>query len=122
MMKIDSGYPMSAPPGQPLWRRLLGWPSTSPGWWSIWLSIGFFLCLGLFFTLVASGQRGGDTFFSNPWLSLSMLAAACSAISAGVIAAAAIFLKRERSIFSFAALFLGLLVLFFALGEVVFPH
>ena len=40
--------------------------------------------LGVFVGLVSSGQRGGDTFFSNPWLAWSILAAGAAAIAAGV--------------------------------------
>ena len=122
-MKIDSGFPANAPsPGQPLRRRVLGWPSTRLGWWSVGLAVGFFAFFGLFQALVASGQRGGETFFSNPWLSLSILVAAGSAIVAGVAAVVAIFWKRERSFFSFLALLLGLIVLVFTLGELAIPH
>ena len=122
-MKIDSGFPANAPsPGQPLRRRVLGWPSTRLGWWSVGLAVGFFAFFGLFQALVASGQRGGETFFSNPWLALSILTAAVSAIAAGATAAVAIFWRRERSFFSVVALFLGLFVAVFVLGEIVVPH
>jgi hypothetical protein len=76
----------------------------------------------VFQILVASGQRGGETFFSNPWLALSILPAAGFAIAAGVAAAGGIFWRRERSLFSFIALFLGLLVAVFVLGEIIVPH
>lgn len=122
-MKVDSGdLESESPPVQPLWRRILGWPSTRPGWWSVGLSVGFLVFFCLFQTLVASGQRGGETFFSNPWLALSILTAAVSAIAAGATAAVAIFWRRERSFFSVVALFLGLFVAVFVLGEIVVPH
>ena len=110
------------PPGRPLWRRILGAPSTRLGWWSVGLSVGFLVFFTLFQILVTTGQRGGETFFSNPWLAVSILIAAGSAIAAGVTAAAAIFWRRERSIFSILALFLGLFVAVFVLGEIVTPH
>ena len=122
-MNIDSGNPESVPPPvQPLYRRILGWPSTRLGWWSAGLVVGFLAFFTLFQVLVASGQRGGETFLSNPWLALSILAAAVSAIAAGVAAAVAIIWRRERSIFSFVALFLGFFVAVFVLGEIVYPH
>ena len=122
-MKVDSGDPKKVPPpDQPLWRHILGWPSTRLGWWSVGLSVGFLFFFCLFQTLVASGQRGGETFFSNPWLALSILPAAGSAIAAGVAAIGALFWRRERSILSVMALFLGLIVAIFVLGEIIFPH
>ena len=112
----------SLTPRRPLWRRILGLPGTWVGWWSVGLAVAFFVFFGLFQTLVAAGQRGGATFFSNPWLALSLLTAAGSAIAAGVTAAVAIFSKGERSLLVFLALLLGLFVLVFALGELLVPH
>ena len=110
------------PPGRPLWRRVLGAPATRLGWWSVGLSLGFLTFFTLFQILVITGQRGGETFFSNPWLALSILIAAGSAIAGGVTAIAAIFWRRERSILCIVALFLGLFVAVFVLGEIVTPH
>ena len=118
-MKNDSGYQANAPP---LMRRILGWPSTQLGWWSVGLTVGFFVFFGVFQILVASGQRGGETFFSNPWLSVSMLTAASLAIAGGVTAVIGIFWKRGRSLFSFFALLLGFFVVVFIVGEIAFPH
>lgn len=122
-MRNDSGYSANASPlNKPLWRRILGWPSTQHGWWSVGLTMGFFVFFTLFQILVASGQRGGETFFSNPWLALSILTAASLAIAGGVTAVIAIFWKRERSFFSFFALLLGFFVAVFILGEIALPH
>lgn len=122
-MKTGSQLSTGMPPSdRPLWRRILGWPSTRLGWWAVGLVVGFLVFFGLFQMLVASGQRGGETFFSNPWLALSMLVAAGSAIAAGITAAIAIFGQRERSFVDFVALVLGLFVLVFMLGEILFPH
>jgi hypothetical protein len=122
-MKIDPRHPEGAPPPvRPLWRRVFGRPNTRSGWWSVGLMVGFLVFFSLFLTLVASGQRGGETFVSNPWLAWSILPAVGSAIAAGMMATVAIFWRRERSIFSFIALFLGLLVLVFVFGEIEFAH
>lgn len=122
-MKTGKGYPESVPPpAQPLWRCILGWPSTRLGWWAVGLAVGFIVFFCVFQILVASGQRGGETFFSNPWLTLSILPAAALAIAGGVAAAGAIFWRRERSLFSIVALFLGILVVVFVLGEIIVPH
>lgn len=122
-MGTDSRYQTNAtPPGRPLWRRILGWPSTRLGWWSVWLLVGFFVFFGIFSSLVASGQRGGETFFSNPWLAVTMLIAASSAILGGITAVVAVFGRRERSLLSILALLIGLFVLTFVLGEIIYPH
>jgi len=85
-----------------------------------------FLCADCIWTargpLIASGQRGGETFFSNPWLAVTILTAAGSAMAGGVVAGIAIFRKRERSFFSFVALLLGILVAVFMIGEIAIPH
>jgi hypothetical protein len=128
-MNTRQELPASAPPSvrapmprRPLWRRLLGSPSTPAGWWSVGLAIAFFVFLGLFYALVAAGQRGGDTFFSNPWLAWTILTAGSAAIAGGAAAGVGIVGKGERSLLVFVALLLGLFVLTFVIGEVVAPH
>ena len=122
-MKTDAGLPAGTPASaQPWWRRVFSWPGTRTGWWSLGLMLGFFLFLCLMQALVASGQRGGDTFFDNPWLSLPALAGALSALAAGLLAALAIIRRGERSLFSFLVLLLGLFVLLFLVGEIAVPH
>ena len=109
-------------PRRPLWRRFFGLPVTRLGWWSVGLACTFFVFILLFFALVSAGQRGGATFFSNPWLAFSLLAAAGSALAGGVTAVLAIFRRGERTIFLFATLLLGLFVLLFTLGELSGGH
>jgi len=92
------------------------------GWWSAGGFVGSILFLVLFNALITSGQRGGDTFFSNPWLALTILASAILAIASGVLAVVAVGRDRERSIFGFLAILLGLIVLVFVIGEIAFPH
>jgi len=99
-----------------------GKPVTSTGWWSLWLTVGFLLLLAVFYVLVWSGQRGGETFFSNLWLTIPMLLAAISAIAGGILALVGIGWKKERSAFVFIALFVGVFVTWFALMETAFPH
>ena len=41
-MNTDSGLPASAPPpDQPLRQRIIGWPNTRLGWWSVALTATF---------------------------------------------------------------------------------
>ena len=97
-------------------------PTTRWGRLAVALVVAFGCLLGVFFLLVASGQRGGRTFFSNLWLTLPMLLAAACGIGAFFVGAASIIRARERSVFVFLATGVGLFVLLFAVGEIVFPH
>ena len=79
---------------------------------------------GLFATfavLVASGQRGGDTFFSNVPLAATMLGAAASAIAAGVAGVVAVR-KHDRTPAVIAAIVVGTVVALWTVGEIALPH
>jgi hypothetical protein len=97
-------------------------PGTIPGKISIGLIGGFCLFLALLFILAAAGQRGGDTFFSTLALAVPGLLAGISGIAAFFTGVIAITMSRERSILVFFAVFIGLFVLLFCLGEFVSPH
>ncbi len=97
-------------------------PRTIMGKWSIGLIIAFFLFFAVFLILIALGQRGGDTFFSNLALTIPMLLAGVSSVSALVTGIIGIVKSRERSVLVFLATAIGLIVLIFSLGEVIFPH
>jgi cytochrome bd-type quinol oxidase subunit 2 len=97
-------------------------PTTDLGKWSARLIVTFAVLLGVFRILVASGQRGGDTFFSNPILTIPMLLAATSGIAAFITGLISVAKRRERSIAVYLAIIFGLFVILFALGEVIFPH
>jgi hypothetical protein len=97
-------------------------PTTDLGKRSAWLIVAFAVLLGAFYILVASGQRGGDTFFSNPILTVPMLLAAASGIAAFITGLISIIKKKERSVAVYLAVTFGLFVILFALGELIFPH
>jgi hypothetical protein len=97
-------------------------PKTKPGKWSTGLIIVFFLFIAVFLILVASGQRGGDTFFSNLALTTPMLLGGVSGVSALATGIIGIVKSGERSVFVFLAAAIGLFVLIFSLGEILFPH
>jgi cytochrome bd-type quinol oxidase subunit 2 len=94
---------------------------TNLGKWSVISILIFILLFALFLILVASGQKGGETFFSNLALSVPMLIAAIAGISSFVIGIISI-IKGERSFLVFISSAVGLLVLVFVLGEFIFPH
>ena len=97
-------------------------PKTLLGKWSTGLIIVFFALFVLFNALVASGQRGGETFFDNLTLTIPIFAAGISAVVAALLGIFSIIRQRERSIFVFVSSLIGFLVLFFVLGEVLSPH
>jgi len=97
-------------------------PKTIWGRWSVWLIIAFFVFLASFLVLVASGQRGGETFFSNLALTIPMLLAGSCGVAAFVTGLIGIIKSRERAILVYLAAGIGLFVLFFLLGEILSPH
>ena len=97
-------------------------PRTFLGNWSlrlIMLSILFFI---VFYSLVASGQTGGDTFFSNPALAITMLITAILAVSSFFTGIICIIKNKERAILVYISAAIGFFVLLFGLGEIIFPH
>ncbi|NIT04412.1 hypothetical protein GTO10_05950 [Candidatus Saccharibacteria bacterium] len=97
-------------------------PSTPLGKWTVGLTAFFFLLFGTFQLLVASGQRGGATFFSNPLLAIPGLLMGISGIAAFFTGAFSVVRSKERSILVFLATLFGLFVLIFVLGEILYPH
>jgi len=97
-------------------------PTTYLGKRAAWLIFAFAVSLASFGILVASGQRGGDTFFSNPILTVPILFAATSGIAAFVTGLISIVRRKERAISVYVAVAFGLIVLVFVLGEIIFPH
>lgn len=97
-------------------------PKTIFGKWSVGLIIAFLLLFGLFQLLVASGQRGGATFFANLILAIPGVLMGASGITAFFTGVIGIMKHKERSILVFIATAIGLFILVFILGEFLFPH
>ncbi len=97
-------------------------PKTSSGKWSIGLIISFLVFMAIFFYIANLGERGGDTFFSNPKLAITILLAAISGIFAFFIGIYSIVKKKDFSIFVILSTLAGLFVLYWALAEILFPH
>lgn len=68
---------------------------------------------GIFLLLVASGQHGNETFFSNLALSVPVLLASISGMVAFLSGLAGVIWKQERSALVSLAMFIGLFVLVF---------
>lgn len=97
-------------------------PRSRPARWALILMVGSAWLFAAFFALVISGQKGGDTFFSNPWLAGTITAGAGTAILAALLSIYSIIRERERSVSVFVTTALGLLVLAYAILELAFPH
>ena len=97
-------------------------PKTTLGKWSVALIFAFIVFLISFQLIVASGQRGGETFFSALVLTVPILIAGICGVSAFVTGLIGVIRSRERSVIVYLAVTIGLLVLLFGLGEIIFPH
>jgi len=98
-------------------------PKTKLGKWSMWLIVAFFLLLATGIAVVSVfKQEGGETFFDNLWISIPMLNAVASAIAAFITGIIAIIKNKERSILVIITTVIGLLVLWFVVGEILVPH
>lgn len=98
-------------------------PKTNLGKWSVRLIIIFFM-LFLASNLIARLQepRIDQTFFSNPLLSIPIFSAGIVGIIAFFAGIASILKHKERSIFVFLTTLIGIFILFFVLGEFLYPH
>ena len=91
-------------------------PKTRLGKWSGGLILAFFVFLGSFFILVAVGERGGDTFFSNLKLTIPMLLAGTCGAAAFFTGLVGIIVVRERSVFAYLSTVIGFFSLFYGVG------
>ena len=97
-------------------------PKTVLGKWAVWLIVAFVLLMVVFQLLVASGQRGGETFLDNLLLTIPMFLAGICGICSLVTGLVGIIMSKERSILVFLASIVGLFVLVFVFGEIIVPH
>jgi cytochrome bd-type quinol oxidase subunit 2 len=95
-------------------------PKTRLGKWSILFIFVFLMLLVVFLLFVASGQRGGETFSDNLYLSVPMLLAAISVALTFLLGLISIIKDKERSIFVFISTILGFFILWFIVGSLVF--
>jgi hypothetical protein len=93
-----------------------------PGRWSVLAAAAFAVLVSTFALLVAAGQRGGEEFFDNLWLTIPFLAAYVAGVVAFALGAVAIASAGERSITVIGVTILGLLITSLGVLEVVFPH
>ncbi len=102
--------------------NIMKWPETRPGTWAIYTILGFFAFMVVFYTLVATGQRGGETFFSNPYLAITILCASASGIASAFLSFWALVFAKDRKLVLAMSLLVGAFVLVFTLGELFGSH
>lgn len=107
----------AAPAPDPLWRRVIGFPSTRAGRVAAWLSGGVMAGLALAGGLVAAGVPEWG-WGAKLMLALGTLAGVSAAVVAGGVALRAL-VAGERSIVVLGPLLFGVFCLLFLLGLVV---
>jgi hypothetical protein len=96
-------------------------PRTAPGKWAFWLAIGFIVLFVLLIILTTTGQERGETFFSNLYLAVPGLLAIVSGIAAFLSGIISIIFMKERAFLVFLATAIGLIVIVFMVGDLLFP-
>lgn len=97
-------------------------PKSFLGKLSVILIIAFLFLFIIFQLLVFTGQKGGETFFDNLLLTTPIFLAGVCAITAFFTGIISLIKKRERAILVYISTLIGLLVLWFILGEFLYPH
>jgi len=117
-MIIDSGLPVSMPPsGQPLRPRIVGWPSTRLGWWSVGLAGTFVVLMIINATVFMRTTAWVPELL--PFYGILML---FCGFAAGLVGLIAVIRRHERSWLVWITLLPGLFVLVFVLGEFLAPY
>jgi predicted phage tail protein len=95
-------------------------PSTRLGWWAFVLGAAFIV---MFFINAAVFMRLPD---ETPWRTTVLpfygILMMASGLLSGILGLIAVIQKKELSILVWATLLPGVFVIFFLLGEFLFPH
>ena len=97
-------------------------PDSWQGKLSIWLIFLFFVFIGLFFIFINLGERGGNYFFSNLKLTISIMFAGLFGIGSLISGTISLIKDKERSVLVFLSTLIGFLVFLWILLEFLFPH
>ena len=120
-MKTDSVLPVNVPPlGQPLRRRILGWPSTRLGWWSVGLAAAFEILMIINSTIFM--RLPEDVTWRETVLPFYGVAMMSCGLVAGIVALVALTRRHERSWLVWLPMLAGLFVIVFLFGEFLAPH
>jgi hypothetical protein len=101
-------------------RRILGWPSTRLGWWSVALAATF---AALF---IINSTVFMPSTVEVPWRQVVLpfygIFMMLCGFAAGIVGLIAVIRRHERSWLVWLTILPGLMVLFFVLGEFLVPH
>lgn len=104
-------------------------PKTISGKWSLGLIVAmpilFFIGTSLTNTLYKSVSAGSTILkdiVGRPALALTMLAGMAAGISAFIVGLIAIIRQKERALLAYVATLIGMLLILFLIGEILFPH
>ena len=104
-------------------------PKTISGKWSLGLIVAmpilFFIGSSFTNTLYKSVSAGSTILkdiVGRPALALTMLAGMAAGISAFIVGLIAIIRQKERALLVYVATLIGMLLILFLMGEILFPH
>jgi len=97
-------------------------PKSRLGKKTLTLFASFWIFFSLFWIFVKLGYRGGDTYWSQPVLSVPMTIAGICGVTAFFTGLTSVIKHKERSLLVFLAILWGGFVLLFISGEVLSPH
>lgn len=97
-------------------------PSSKYGKKSLLLFILFWMFFAIFWFFVKTGYRGGETYWSQPVLSIPFTIAWICGLAEFFTGIYSVIKEKERSVSVFVSILWGGFVLFFILGEIVVPH
>jgi hypothetical protein len=116
-MKTEPELPVNVQAsGQPLRRRILGWPSTRLGWWSVGLAATF---VALFIINLAVITSTLETLWRQTLLPFYVIFMLSCGLAAGIVGLIAVIRQRERSWLVWLAILTGLFVIAIVLGELL---
>ena len=95
---------------------------TKLGKWSVGLMGLFIILMTIFFAFITAGQKGGDGFFDNLYLTIPFFLAGLSGIAGFIIGLLAIIKQQDKSALVYISSFIGFLITLFILAEIIFPH
>ena len=82
----------------------------------------FAISLTVFFLFVHLGEKGGETFFSNPKLYIPYSIASVSGTYSLIRGISAIIKSKDYSILTIISTLIGLLTTLWILSELISPH
>lgn len=97
-------------------------PKSVVGKVSVGFLVAFIVIFAVFFLIAMSGEKGGDTFADNLWLSVPGISAAACGIVAFFTSLVALIKEKDFTVLVILAFIFGFMITSFIAGEMLFPH